>query len=142
ADHGLGRVTLAVVDEFVPGGRAERMLGARGEVGESAEDMLARESRRDGFGHSALRNRPGEPAWNCLSWSPGNITAGAEFALANTSRSNSSLSSLSFDSDSEHGLHSNLSLYRFDTGERENTNNTPVVGGEDLELQLLLAAFQ
>jgi len=53
-NHGLRCVTLALVDQFVAGGFAEWVGGARVEIGHRLQDVFSREARRDGSGHGCF----------------------------------------------------------------------------------------
>ena len=49
-DHGLGRVATALVDEFVAGGRAERVVDPGVQVGQGTQDVLRRQSLSGSIG--------------------------------------------------------------------------------------------
>ena len=54
-DDRLGRVAPAVVDEFVAGGRPERVLDPGVQVGERPEDVLSGQTFGDRLGHGGRR---------------------------------------------------------------------------------------
>ena len=52
-DHRLGRVATALVDEFVAGGLAKRVVHPGVEVGQGTEDVFRRYAFRDRLRHGA-----------------------------------------------------------------------------------------